>query len=463
MAIDGSGSAEAPDHARSISSILEILDESGIACSLLRGQHGRTSRVGGDVDIVTPAPRSARFASALSRASQQLGVLLVGFVDHDAARSFVLARRRNGSHSFLHLDAWPDPDVRSHHFYAGDELLRHGRREHSLWVPSTAIEFGCLLTRRIAKGALGEPDAARLSELYARDRSGCEREMARFWGPDTVGEIALAADSARWDDVRAGLGRLRAELLRREVRGDLVGSASRRMTSALIRLERLMCPSSGLHVVFLGPDGSGKSTLIEAVAREIGGAFSGTSLRTVAPSLSQLRDGSYRTAAPQKGDPRAARPQGLSAHPLVPSLVKIAFWLFYYAVLYQFTIRTELARGRLVLSHRYLLDALVDPKRYRYGGPRWVLGLLWRIVPKPDVVLLLDAPADVVLSRKAELPYDEIVRQRAAYLALIRALPNGHVLDATQPFARMADAAIDVLLGHMAQRAARRLSLRFAP
>ena len=60
----------------------------------------------------------------------------------------------------------------------------------------------------------------------------------------------------------------------------------------------------------------------------------------------------------------------------------------------------------MVVNHRYLLDAIIDRRRYRYSGPRWLLRFIWRIVPKPDLVLLLDAPPEVIASRKSELPLE---------------------------------------------------------
>jgi thymidylate kinase len=46
--------------------------------------------------------------------------------------------------------------------------------------------------------------------------------------------------------------------------------------------------------------------------------------------------------------------------------------------------------------------------------------------------MLLDAPAEILLARKQELSAEEILRQRNAYLAMVRELPNGHVINAAQ-------------------------------
>jgi hypothetical protein len=68
---------------------------------------------------------------------------------------------------------------------------------------------------------------------------------------------------------------------------------------------------------------------------------------------------------------------------------------------------------------RYFQDLLVDPLRYRYGGPTWFARLLNRFVPPPDLIfLVLDAEEEVILSRKREVPREELRRQRASYRQL---------------------------------------------
>jgi thymidylate kinase len=81
-------------------------------------------------------------------------------------------------------------------------------------------------------------------------------------------------------------------------------------------------------------------------------------------------------------------------------------------------------------------------------------------MPKPDLVILLDAPAELVQSRKREVPLAETVRQRKAYLTLVRGLQNGRVVDASQPFERVTEALNDLIIEHLRARTLRRLGVR---
>jgi thymidylate kinase len=69
----------------------------------------------------------------------------------------------------------------------------------------------------------------------------------------------------------------------------------------------------------------------------------------------------------------------------------------------------------LVVFDRYYQDLLIDPLRYRYSGPMWLAKLVSRFVPAPDLQFVVDAEDDVILSRKREVPPEELRRQREGY------------------------------------------------
>jgi len=177
-------------------------------------------------------------------------------------------------------------------------------------------------------------------------------------------------------------------------------------------------PPRGLCVAVLGVDGAGKSTLLRSLAERPPAWCAGVVIRHLGP-WSRVRRREPAT------DPHLRPPRGL-----VMSVVKSLYWLAEYTLGYWFGVRPELARGRLVLFDRYLLDAIVDARRYRYGGPSWLLRLAWRSVPKPGVIVLLDAPWEVLAARKQEIGPAEMARQRQAYLDLVRNERGGRIVDA---------------------------------
>jgi len=89
-------------------------------------------------------------------------------------------------------------------------------------------------------------------------------------------------------------------------------------------------------------------------------------------------------------------------------------------------------KNTLLICDRYYHDLLVDPKRYRYGGPRWASALVGRLIPRPDLWVLLDAPTELLQKRKQEVVPEETERQRRLYLSFIKTQRNSVIIDASQ-------------------------------
>jgi thymidylate kinase len=205
----------------------------------------------------------------------------------------------------------------------------------------------------------------------------------------------------------------------------------------------------GLSIAFLGPDGAGKSSAISALASRLDSVFPRHDCRGFAPGiLSALRKGERSTDTPHALTPRS----------LPVSLLRLGYWFAYHLYSY-LGLRLALARSTLLLHDRSFVDILVDQKRYRYGGPMWLLRAVCRLAPKPDLIILLDASAEVLQGRKQEVPLEVTARQREAYLELIRGMPNGRIIDAAQPQAEVADSATGAVLQHLRSRLARRFRL----
>lgn len=82
-----------------------------------------------------------------------------------------------------------------------------------------------------------------------------------------------------------------------------------------------------------------------------------------------------------------------------------------------------------MIFDRYYYDYFVDMKRYKYSiDSKWARAFRF-IIPKPDLIFVLDAPSNVIYGRKQELPIAEIERQRTEYRKLKNIYPDVIVID----------------------------------
>ena len=436
--------APAGGRAATLTRLFQTLEEAGIGYCVLHGYDDLPARVASDIDCVVSAevlPR--RLASVLRADRERLGARIVQWFD-DAAHFIVLCGRApDGEPFFVQLHACADYHLARRTFYSGEEFLRGRERRNGFWIPAPALEFASHLAKKIAKSELTEEAARSLEVLYARDPAGCRQHAVRLWGGEYADLVTAAAERAEWDTVRQHVVSLRKEQNRRILLRAPLGVARDWLAAAARRVRRVRRADRGLNVVLLGPDGSGKSSVVEAVRCGVAPAFVATQRRTFPPAL--LRRGSGTNATPHATRERS----------FISSVIRaVCYWFVYCTLGHYLLIRPAMARATLLLHDRHLVDALVDPKRYRYGGPRWLLRLIWGLVPKPDLVILLDAPAELVQARKQEVPVEETRRQLAAYRELVSGMRNGRVVDAAMPLREVVAAVEDLILDRLAARAA---------
>jgi thymidylate kinase len=135
-------------------------------------------------------------------------------------------------------------------------------------------------------------------------------------------------------------------------------------------------------------------------------------------------------------------PHGKPPHSALLSVAKILVWLLeeWYSKLFLDNSKS------LLICDRYYHDLLVDPIRYRYSGPRWAASLVGKLIPKPDLWVLLDVPAALLQKRKQEVPPEESERQRQAYLAFVTSQRNYAVINSSQSLSDVIAEAESVIL-----------------
>lgn len=208
-------------------------------------------------------------------------------------------------------------------------------------------------------------------------------------------------------------------------------------------------------VGFLGLDGSGKTSVISELTDLFEKEYWIRGVR-----VGHWRPGVLRKTLGNVGpvtDPHGGLPRGLLA-----STGKLAFLVLDWRLGYW----GDLVRFRRewvwLVFDRPFVDVFVDPKRYRYGGPIWLARLVGHLIPRPDLLILLDLPAERALQRKPEIELGEAARLRERYLTLARSLRNGCVIDADRPLNEVVADVEAAIMEFTTKRTRRRLCTRKA-
>src|SRR5690606_16652496 len=107
-------------------------------------------------------------------------------------------------------------------------------------------------------------------------------------------------------------------------------------------------------------------------------------------------------------------------------------------------VRPTLRRGELVVGDRSMYGYVAQPGPLKYSGPDWLARMAIRVLPRPDLVVALLAPAEILAQRKAELTEAELDQEMRRWRTL--SVPNSTFLDASRPTEELV-AEIEGILG----------------
>jgi thymidylate kinase len=167
----------------------------------------------------------------------------------------------------------------------------------------------------------------------------------------------------------------------------------------------------GYAIAFLGADGSGKSTIIDAVSPILNEAFHNSvyyeHLRpNKFPSIAKIMGKKEGFEVPVT-DPHSKKPSGVFG-----SLLRWTYYLLDYTIGYGLKVFPKKAFKSCVwIFDRYYYDYRIDKRRTRVNLPGWVLHFGQFLIPEPDLIICLGAEPEAIHSRKPELPFEEVKRQ----------------------------------------------------
>ncbi len=200
----------------------------------------------------------------------------------------------------------------------------------------------------------------------------------------------------------------------------------------------------GLLIACLGPEGSGRTNIVEHLGTRPLAPFNDAHIMDLRPHIMR----------PVPVNPESRVPRGR-----LGTMAKLMMFLADYWLGYWLQIRPKLVTSTMVVSDRYFDDILVDPSYYRIDRFRSLARWLLPWIPRPELWLVFDVPSEVLQKRTREVAAEEAARLRSEYRKVLRRREDVVVLDAGQPFDEISAEAERAIVAQLARRTARRLGL----
>jgi len=420
--------------------VFAALDQAAITYSLLRGfEELERPAERSEVDLLV----SPQHLPLLARTLAEKGFVALPAWGHAPHYFFVAYDRAGGA--WLKFDVvtglrYGNP-FRTLRLDLAEACLRRRRRREFAWVLSPADEFFTLFLHCLLdKGNFREARRERLIELRRelRDDEALAKSAAEYFERYLALAITwdMVTKALAAEDWPALLKRRRAVARRLFWRNPLLSAWRQVATIVLRRMRPLLFAlrQRGFSVALLAPDGAGKSTLAKELTRDAylraQLIYMGTNIdastvglpttRWLHEQLKARRNGGRTTGAAKKTNPPRIILKGFAfVNRLVEQWYRAGVAL------------GHLLAGRLVVFDRYIYDSWLN-KPPATAWKRLRRKLFESLCPRPDLVILLDAPGQMLFERKGEHTPEWLEKQRRAYLALQDHVPQMRIVDATQ-------------------------------
>ncbi len=183
-----------------------------------------------------------------------------------------------------------------------------------------------------------------------------------------------------------------------------------------------LATGGGRFVILVGPDGVGKTTVARAIIDQHAGPTA--YFHFLPPVWGPMSSTPEPNPPPPPPKARAGGSRVLGWIRLLRNAFRC--WMGYLR-----TIRPALKRNCLVVGDRWMYGYLVQPDALRFRGPERLARAVVRLLPRPDLIVNLSAPSQLIGMRKQELTASQIEQELLTWSSL--GVPNMQTLDASRP------------------------------
>lgn len=406
------------------------LEELDIPYVIIHSYETIPQDVSGDIDYAVLDPDLPRLTAIQEDLGRKHNWRVVQSFRHGVFAYYNVMISLDDPTQILKLDACSSY-ARARRLLVRNNVLLDGRRRHaSYWIPAPSAEFIYEVTK-LFDAKLKDPARylPKLKALWELDKEGAQQHFNEAFGDTGLPlDKWFARKPSDWLPLR-----------------DLMLSRNRFGLGLLLReavriLKRVSRPT-GMHVTLIGSDGSGKSTLISHLQRNLGDFFR------------RFKTYHFRVRTSGGSNVAVIDPHGKPPYGMIMSMAKLVYYFIDCWISYLLKLIRLKIESTLIVFDRDFDDILVDPKRYRLSSNSISLAsVLRKFLPRPDITFALDLDPAVCYARKPELTIEELERQRGFIRELAAAEPRYILIRADEKPDDVARTVSDAIIQKLLKR-----------
>ena len=396
-----------------------------------------------DIDFLVADKYQKKFVSAAMDTAAQLRLdLILNSSAYGGGRLYFSAMSQNDS-PIIRIDYTTNIHYGGITLLDAQTILKGREKRDCFYIPAFGSEAALsLMVPLIYTGKVKGKYKKSISEGALKDRQNFINSFKPYLADGDIENILNLVLQKKFQLLENN----RKKLLAAYIRQNLICSAAGHLRFIASYFHRLR-NQTGIFICLLGPDGSGKSTIIEHLSGQTKnlypkGRFKKFHWRPgIFPQLRSLINTSGSLMEINPTQPYRAHKRGR-----ISSFVRWLYYTFDYIAGYYLKILPLKVKTTLTIMDRYYYDIIVDPVRYNFNLPRWFLKSVLAFIPKPDLTIYLDNIPERLYDRKQELPLSEIKRQVHAWREFIPKLPNSRVVTTDKPLAEVVNEVTKIIL-----------------
>lgn len=381
-----------------IAKFLDFLNEKSIDYRVTNGYQeiSNPSQPESDWDILFKKKDFAQIDKTIKAFSKSFGYVIVQeYHQQKYAKNIFLYNPKYSE--LLNLDLYGELSRNGIRILNEEEVFSNTKHFKSVSILKPDQEFIQYLVKKIDKEKISKINFDYLMTLYANNKEACLKYLTLFFKNTSFDIINLF----EYSNHNLFLENI---LLFKNDFNNNKKNAKDGVWNSFWRITKRIVKPTGITIAFLGPDGSGKSTIIDLLKKQIL-PFRKICYFHLKPILKKTKE----THAV------VVNPHANKAYSEVKSYGKLLYFIYQYNWGWLKNIFLLKRRSTMVIFDRYFDDMLVDYKRYRFGGNTAVAGYFRKIIPQPEIYFILTAESTVILNRKQEVTPKELERQIIGY------------------------------------------------
>lgn len=348
-----------------------------------------------DIDIAIEKADFLKIRRQLTALIEESGWYIVTYLNSDRLVTWVCGVvHEDNNVDLVQFDFFYHTSVFGIVLIENKDILRNRQFNGMIYHADKSFEF---LDKYMYDRAVGAdyPKKYRQTRLAAEDSPVVKSKIRDVFGTETLAtcdkanKTALLKATLKWNFKRFGLGVI-GNFLRFEYH----------------HIKNYICSNTGFSIGFTGPDGSGKTTVIDLLIERLGDVFrKAHAYYHFRPALfGNLGEVAHSTGLKKEVDRNYSDPHRGGKTGVLSSLARLLYYSVDYVMGYWTKVKTVTRITRIVIFDRYYTDIICDSRRSRiYLNPKFLYGWGKVIIPSLDYNILLTASTDTILKRKREL------------------------------------------------------------